>query len=287
MPLTFDGKPHAKALLACPAARYGVVCWNTSAPEGSITVRARFADESWSHSLPYVSWSPSSRISLGGGDARARFEIDVLLASQPFTAIEVQSTSKLDAVALATPPESAGGDGALEPIELDVPTYSQYTGDPGHGWCSPACLAMLLGAQGVKIDVSQAAAATYDEAYRGTGNWAFNIAFASKFGLRAFVAYLRGLAHARRFLAAGVPLALSITWKQGDLAGAPLPESDGHIVVLRGFDASGNPIVNDPAQPTIRTVYPRAQLQKCWLSHGGIAYVIAPRRIPTVEIANT
>jgi hypothetical protein len=286
MPLIFDPKPRARVVLRCPPARRGVISWNAKTGDGSLSIRARFADETWSAMLPYVSWNAATRVSLGGRDPRVHFEIDTLLASEPFTAIEAVSTTALDALALATPPGVAPSDGALEPIELEVPRLSQYVGDPGLGWCSPASLAMLLGANDIGVDVSQAAAATFDDAYRGTGNWAFNVAYASRFGLRAFVAYLRDLGHARTFLAAGIPLALSLSWKKGELDDPPLPESDGHIVVLRGFDAKGDPIVNDPAQVTIRVTYPRAQFERLWLAHGGVAYVIAPQEKPTVELAN-
>lgn len=286
MPLIFDTKPRARVVLRCPPTRRGIISWNGNEDEGGLSIRTRFTDESWSKPLPYASWSRDERVSLGGREPRAHFEIDMLLSQEPFTAIEAHSTKKLDAVVLATPPEGAPQDEKLEPIELVVPRLSQYVGDPGRGWCSPASLAMLLGANSIAMDVPQAAAATYDQAYRGTGNWAFNVAYASRFGLRAFVAFLRDLAHARKFLAEGVPLALSLAWKKGELDNPPLPETEGHFVVLCGFDANGDPIVNDPAQPTIRVTYPRAQFQRLWLGHGGIAYVIAPPDKPTVEIAN-
>lgn len=286
MPLTFDERPRAHVQLTVPPSRRGVVSWNASSPEGSIAVRVRFEDETWSEPLPYVRWSRTSRVSLGGREPRAHFEVDVLLTTDPFTAVEVDATTKLDAVALATPPLGEPRDTVVEPIELDVPYRSQYVGDPGRGWCSPASLAMLLAANGVGIDVGEVAAATYDDAYHGTGNWAFNVAFAGRFHLRAFVAFLRDLAHARDFLAAGVPLALSFAWKEGELYRAPLVESDGHIAVLRGFDQQGDPVFNDPAQPTTHTTYPHAQFQKLWLAHGGIAYVVAPPQKPTVELSN-
>ena len=286
MALIFDEKPRSKVLLRVPPSRTGVVSWNSAAEEGAVSVRVRFGDESWSGRLPYVRWEEGSRVSLGGRDERARFEIDTLLTTEPFTAVEVDATAKLDGVALATPPASAARNDKLEAIDLDVPFRSQYVGDPGRGWCSPASLSMLLAANGVEKDVGDVAAGTYDVAYHGTGNWAFNVAFASRFGLRSFVAFLRDLVQARTFLEAGVPLALSITWKKGELDRPPLEESDGHIVVLRGFDASGDPILNDPAQATIRTVYPRAQFERLWLSHGGVAYVVATPQKPTVELAN-
>ena len=286
MPLTFDERPKANVRLHTPPAKRGVVSWNASSPEGSLGVRVRFGDETWSSLLPYVRWSRDSRISLGGADKRARFEVDVLLTTEPFTAIEVESTSKLDAVALATPPSALPRDEAPAPIDVEVPFRSQYVGDPGRGWCSPAALSMLLAANSVGIDVPEVAAGTFDEAYHGTGNWAFNVAFAGRYGLRAFVAYLRDLVHARQFLEVGVPLALSFSWKEGELYQAPLRESDGHIAVLRGFDANGDPVMNDPAQATVRVTYPRAQFQKLWLAHGGVAYVVAHADKPTVELAN-
>ena len=286
MALIFDERPRANAQLHTAPANTGVVSWNTAEPNGSLALRVRFDDESWSEVLPYVRWDERSRMSLGGQDDSARFEIDLLMTTRPFTVVEIESSTKLDGVALATPPQQRARSDKLAPIELDVPVRSQYVGDPGRGWCSPASLAMLLVANGIDIDVGGVAAATYDEAYHGTGNWAFNVAFASRFGLRGFVAFLRDLAHARMFLEAGVPLALSITWKKGQLDNPPLDESEGHIVVLRGFDDAGNPIVNDPAQATIRVVYPRAQFEKLWLEHRGIAYVVAPREKRTVELAN-
>ena len=301
MPLSWEREPRSEAVLSCPPAERGVISWNTHATSGSLAVRVRFADESWSEPLPYVRWSERERLSLGGRGERAHFDVDVLLSNVPFTAVEIQSSAKLDAVMLATPPPRTKRprrgvkpkrapqrkpSEPLEAIELDVPRLSQYVGDPGRGWCSPASLAMLLRAQGIDASVPGTARETYDGAYHGTGNWAFNVAYASSFGFRAFVAYLRGLAHARKFIDAGTPLAVSYAWTEGRLKGAPLPSSDGHVAVLRGFDARGNPILNDPAQPVIRTTYPRLQFERLWLAHGGVAYVIARLHAPTIEIAN-
>jgi hypothetical protein len=133
---------------------------------------------------------------------------------------------------------------------------------------------MLLQYHRREADVIATVAGVYDEAYGGTGNWTMNVAFAARSGLTGFVAYLRDLDHARRFLAGGMPLALSIAWEPGTLAGAPLPSSAGHIVVLRGFDASGDPIVNDPAAAPVRRTYRRDEFSRAWLAHGGVAYVL-------------
>jgi hypothetical protein len=43
-----------------------------------------------------------------------------------------------------------------------------------------------------------------------------------------------------------LPVVASIAWKNGQLSGTPIPESEGHLLVIRGFDPLGN-VVNDPA----------------------------------------
>jgi hypothetical protein len=73
---------------------------------------------------------------------------------------------------------------------------------------------------------------------------------------------------------------ISYSWGRGQLTGAPIPASNGHLAVLTGFDAKGNPVVNDPAAPSNEAVqrsYSRAELERLWLQgSGGTAYLIYP-----------
>jgi hypothetical protein len=135
---------------------------------------------------------------------------------------------------------------------------------------------MLLRYHGVDVDVATVARGVDDASYGGTGNWAFNVAYAGTRGLRAVVAYLRGLDHVAAFVEAGLPVAISIAWHGDELPGAPLPQSDGHLIVVRGFDPSAA-IVNDPAHPALTTRYDRAALDRVFRAHGGVAYLVAPR----------
>ncbi|GAA5501311.1 hypothetical protein Dxin01_01043 [Deinococcus xinjiangensis] len=164
----------------------------------------------------------------------------------------------------------------------NVPQRSQMIyPDGGEVWCSPTSVSMILAGYGVNLTVPQAAHGMYDAAYDGTGNWPFNTAFAAEQGMRAFVTRLPSLAAAEKYTGAGFPIAVSLGWKKGELAGAPISSSDGHLMVLVGFDAQGNPVLNDPAAPnneTVRRTYPRAAFEKLWLTHsGGLSYVIAPQ----------
>ena len=78
---------------------------------------------------------------------------------------------------------------------------------------------------------------------------------------------------------AGVPLAISVSFQLGELSGAPIASTPGHLMVVRGLTLNGDVIVNDPAAATdsaVRIVYQRAQLERVWQQHGGVAYVIYP-----------
>jgi hypothetical protein len=272
-------RPGTHALLRVPASTRAVVSWNTDAPAGGIALIAHRADGSVSEPMLYARWSPDERLSLDGADAKTRIEVDVLRSEVAMSAVGVASTVQLDAIAVTVPPPpDARAAHRVRTRELDVPRLSQYlSAHPNErGWCSAAALAMLLRYHGVAADVPAVANGTFDSAYGGTGNWAFNAAYAGARGLRGAVAYLRGIDHVAAFVDAGLPVAISITWNPGELPGAPLERSDGHLLVVRGVDRA-HVAVNDPAHPAVATRYPRAALDLVFRSHGGVAYLVAPR----------
>ena len=184
---------------------------------------------------------------------------------------------------------------------LNVPRYSQMThrgqypqfGGGGQAWCSPTSLSMLLGyyralpsaANQAWVDkryadpwVDHVARVVYDYSYRGAGNWAFNTAYAANLTTDAFLTRLTDLRDAERFIAAGIPLAASITFANGQLTGAPIGGTAGHLVVIVGFTANGDVVVNDPAAPTnasVRRTYDRGQFERAWLRRSsGTVYVV-------------
>lgn len=163
---------------------------------------------------------------------------------------------------------------------LNVPARSQMVFAAGEGWCSPTSVSMVLAFWGKNVSVPEAAAGTLDRVYQGTGNWAFNAAYAGSLGFTAYATRFAGLADIERHIVAGLPVVLSLGWKEGELPGAPIPKSSGHLIVAVGFDARGNVVVNDPAGKSdaeVRRTYDRAALEKLWLTHsGGTAYVIVP-----------
>lgn len=198
--------------------------------------------------------------------------------------------------------------------ELPVPRYSQniHAGDfpqyggGGESWCSPTSTEMVVEYWGRKpttadmawipprhVDptVDQAARSTYDSAYQGTGNWPFNAAYAGALGLDAHVTRLRSLTEAESYIAMGIPVITSLSFRAGEIGGADY-DTDGHLMVIVGFTSTGDVIVNDPASSgdaAVRHVYPRRQFENVWLrtrrqtadgkvaaASGGIAYIIMP-----------
>jgi hypothetical protein len=199
--------------------------------------------------------------------------------------------------------------GGAEGVVLNVPTYSQEThighypqwDGGGEAWCSATSTAMVLDYYGAGptpeetawVDpadadpqVDHAARSVFDYAYDGAGNWPFNTAYAGTRGLDSFVTRLRSLTEAEQFIKAGIPLIASLSFKKGDLPGAGYG-TNGHLMVIVGFDAAGNVVVNDPASHLIpsndevRTTYDRAAFENAWVPHsGGLVYVIHPAGMP-------
>lgn len=237
---------------------------------------------------------------LKGGLVASAYQIELTLFSQ--------STAKTPSVRLVAAVASKDmskyptqvPDSSVWGTDLSVPGRSQglpeYK-DQGYGgggevWCSPTSTSMVMaywstvtGQASLTQTVPAAAAGTYDAVYDGTGNWPFNTAYAATLGLVGWVTRLHNLSQAEAFIKAGVPLIISISFKPGELPGAPISQTGGHLIVLRGFSPTGDPIVNDPAAKTDATThltYPRAALENAWTHSHRTAYVMFPagRAVP-------
>jgi len=186
-------------------------------------------------------------------------------------------------------------------MQLSVPRYSQeihlghhpeYDGG-GEAWCSPTSTQMVVEYYGKypadlgwvqpqphdSPSVDHAARYTYDYNYRGTGNWPFNTAYSATYGLDGFVTRLRSLTEAERFIRAGIPLTVSVSFEASELDGAGY-STNGHLMNIVGFTRRGDVIANDPVSEDnhgVRRVYDRAQFENVWIPtsrSGGITYVV-------------
>ena len=283
-----DLAPFAQALdvreearLRFEPARRGVISWNTRAPSGHVRFRLLRANTPASAWYDYAEWQPSGRKSYSAQSDSdgVHVDVDVVQSDQPFDGIDIRAEgTDFDLVAFATPVRATSSlPHGRDAMVLDVPQYSQYIVESERGWCSPASLCMVNAYHGVHENVEETAIAVMDRAYNGTGNWSFNVAFSGSRGLRGVVAYLQNLDRAQALLERNIPVVISYSWGNGELPGAPLPHSDGHLAVLCGFTATGDCVLNDPAASGVRVVYPRAALEHVWTRNGGVSYIVSPK----------
>ena len=78
-----------------------------------------------------------------------------------------------------------------------------------------------------------------DYNYNGAGNWPFNAAYAAHVRARGGVTQLHSLAEAEQYIKAGIPLVASLSFGPGKLDGFLFKGTDGHLLVIPGFTASG------------------------------------------------
>ncbi|HBL18410.1 MAG: hypothetical protein A2X36_14435 [Elusimicrobia bacterium GWA2_69_24] len=161
--------------------------------------------------------------------------------------------------------------------------------------CSPTALSMVLEFWGIRRSTADVLEAVRDRSAGIYGNWTLNVAAAASWGLVGQVARLTSLRSLQDEIAAGHPIVVSISYDAGQLAGAPVRRTRGHLVVVSGFTPEGDVIVHDPAAPdrrSVRRVYRRRQFEKAWLLRKfGLAYMLAPRfpadlvvGIPTADL---
>ncbi len=292
-----------------------IASWEATTPANTwieVAIAARIGTR-WTKDYVLGIWSSGNeafdRHSVDGqDDADGAVLTDTLVLTAPADAFRIKSTlfatgasgtPRLRALhAVVTDPEATAP--ALDAFEdahgaeVAVPGRSQmiYEGG-GEIWCSPTSTVMVLAHWAAEtsepwvVDVPDAADATYDPVFGGTGNWPFNTAWAASVGtstsgeglLRAFVTRMWRVEQLERLTAAGIPVVVSASWSSGGMTGAPLDSSGGHLFVVTGFDADGDVVVADPAGPEddgVRYVYDRAQFDAAWSNSGRTTYVIHP-----------
>jgi hypothetical protein len=221
--------------------------------------------------------------------AATAYQLKVRLFSADGVAI---ARVRASAVTTSTSPESSPAGSVGNPAHwnqvLAVPECSQMVyPDGGNVWCSPTSVAMVLrywagdtALGACETHVRTALGGVYDYTFRAYGNWPYNTAYATTKGHLAHVTRFTSLAQLEPWISAGVPAVLSIAWSRGQLTGASIESTAGHLLVLVGFDAAGNPIINDPAAPNdaaVQRTYLRSEFEPLWLSaSAGTAYLIYP-----------
>jgi hypothetical protein len=166
---------------------------------------------------------------------------------------------------------------------LAVPERSQMAYPNGNELCSPTTLSMILSYWSRQLhrpdldrDVPEIVQAIYDPRWKGTGNWPFNTAYAGSFhGLRAYVTRLSDISEIEDWIAAGIPVGLSLCY---DRLRGKGPGPNGHLVVCAGFTSEGDPVINDPGtSQNVQKTFPRKNLINAWTYSHNTVYLIYPQ----------
>jgi hypothetical protein len=118
----------------------------------------------------------------------------------------------------------------------------------------------------------------FDLAWKGTGNWCFNMAYAGAWtGMRAYVTRLGDLSEVETWIAAGIPVGLSVDY---DRLRAKGPGPNGHLVVCVGFTDKGDVVINDPGTSQhVRKIFSRTNVIDAWSCSHNTAYIIHPENV--------
>jgi hypothetical protein len=165
---------------------------------------------------------------------------------------------------------------------LPVSFRSQFWESPRIGSliCSPTSVSMVLEYRGVKRPTEVVADRMYDPAYKLYGNWWRAVQAAYSWGVPGHVERFGDWNAVKRYIANGQPVIASIRINKGEMSHKPERQSNGHLIVIVGFTAEGDVLVNDPVGKTVEdgtATYKRADMEKVWLERGGVAYILEPR----------
>lgn len=143
--------------------------------------------------------------------------------------------------------------------------------------CSPTCVSMVLDLWQRPHDWLALAAECHDPVTDMYGIWPLALAAAARRGCLGTVELFDDWHTPLELLDRGVPLVTSIRFGPGQLPGAPLDESGGHLVVMHSA-GPGQIGVCDPAAPAgeVLRSYAAPAFSDAWLRHRGAAYILSP-----------
>ncbi|HVC08467.1 MAG TPA: C39 family peptidase [Elusimicrobiota bacterium] len=286
--------------------------WNASLPSsGTLILQAKILP-----AAPKASWSPWFELGRQDGgrffspdrqeNAYGFVDTDTLTLKKPAAAFRYRIILRQPGAARAVLRLVAMSvsDGKIRPArafapgpwirEIRVAPRSQMTVQSKYrrDICSPTSLSMALSLWGRVLPTTKVAESVQDQTSEIYGDWTFNTAFAGTDGLMSYFSYLDSLRALEREIAAGRPVVASVSFGPGELSGAPIKKTKGHLMLVVGFTRAGDVIVLDPAAPTAKTarrIYRRKEFREVWLVHKrGAAYLIGPleNRVMTVGVTD-
>ncbi|PWU19494.1 MAG: hypothetical protein C5B50_06555 [Verrucomicrobia bacterium] len=279
-----------------------VASWNADTPDGAylkIEARGIYLDRSTKYFTMGLWSSNPARAPrecvLHQKDEDGDVKTDTLVLNRPAERVQIRVTMgssepempKLKFLGLCLTdnrvhPDPLPANRAAWGKELAVPERFQMNYPNGKVLCSATTTSMIMSYWARQLhrpemehDVPDIVKAIYDAKFDGTGNWPFNTAYAGSYrGMRAYVSRFSDLSEVEDWIAAGIPVALSVC---SDRLNARGPGPNGHLITCVGFTPEGDPVINDPGKsnPT-RRVYPRKRLIYAWSYSQNAVYLMYP-----------
>jgi hypothetical protein len=212
-------------------------------------------------------------------------DIDEVMSSRPLEAVRLRIrcrgpmpdtwlASLSVAAELHVDPGVPPGSGTA----ISVPALSQLGEDPAIALrvCSPTSVAMVLQYWGRPATAAAVAADVFHAGTDRYGIWPAAIRAAAARGVAGYLLRFPDWTSAAWCLSRRLPIIASVKYEAGELRGAPIDATTGHLIVLTGYE-NGVVLANDPAATTVDAVprrYRREDLTRAWLERRGIGYVL-------------
>ena len=247
----------------------------------------------WSAWVAGVGLGPASFAPLADAPP-LRVDVDVFRAAAPVEAVRLRARVRAPSpAAVAGAPwllALSAADGVAAPpvappartpaARLTVRTLSQMESDAAiaRRICSPTCVAMVLDFWERPVAPAALAAEMFHAGTDLYGVWPAAVMAAGRRGVAGYLLRFPDWASAAWCLAQGLPVIASVRYAAGELRGAAIDQTSGHLIVLTGID-DAHVLVNDPAAPAATSVarrYHLSDLLRVWLDRTGVGYVLFP-----------
>ena len=291
-----------------------IASWNCALPQnGALKLEARgvYPDRATKYFVLAL-WSNDDQIApresvLNQKDPDGDVDTDTLVLQRHAVKMQLRLTLQNADMAALKCLGLCFSDARIQPIErepnraawgkiLPTPRLFQNDYEGGNVWCSPTSTAMILNHWSkvlsrpeLERDVPTVVKGVYDRNWKGTGNWVFNTAYAGAMpGMRAYVSRFDDLRELEDWIAAGYPVALSISY---DLLKNNGKKGSGHLVVCRGFTPDGDVVLNDPGrhlkEGEAYHIHSRERVLAAWEHSRKTVYLIYPENVaPPVDVLN-
>jgi Peptidase_C39 like family len=137
-------------------------------------------------------------------------------------------------------------------------------------------VAMVLAYHGARVAVADLAREVFQPEVDLYGVWPAAVNAAGRHGVAGYLLRFPDWSAAAWCLEHGMPIVASVRYAAGELTGAAIEQTSGHLLVLTGYEGD-HVLVNDPAAPRTDEVgrrYRLDEVRRVWLARAGVGYVL-------------